>query len=213
MKTIIQIAIFTAILSLLPSCEEMSFNEYLEANGVIPDEVIDNIKPTKDGEVIETGVVDLGLSVNWAACNLEISTENHFADICTDKGSKFKWSYNNLTTPPEIISGSLNDNATVLLGREWRTPTKDEVQELINKCLISKKSYRGIDGCIVTGPSGKAIFFPEIADYNYWTGTYDLYSGEVFVFKGGYSFGMFINHKPFSNNNFYIRPVCGSLKY
>lgn len=147
---------------------EKGFEEYV-ANGNV-----DNI-PLRNGEVIETGIVDLGLSVKWAACNLDESTSSHLASDCSKAGTRFKWFrqpefFNNY--PQENISGTIGDNATVLLGKEWHTPTVDEVREVYEKCRVVASIYKGIEGYTITGPSGKAIF---IADFRYLTGTLNKY--------------------------------------
>ena len=215
MKTILKVALIATTIALFSSCEKMSFEEYLKANDVteyVPDSEPnpEPIKPTSHGEVVETGLVDLGLSVKWAACNLDETTDNHFTSICSEYGSQFNWSTKEFTYPPENISGTDADNATVLLGGEWRTPTKDEVQELKDKCFISKSTYRGRKGTKITGPSGKTIFLP--GDF-YWIGTYDLTDGKGYCFNFD------------SNNTYYyifsfsvasykekIRPVYGPIK-
>ena len=196
------------------SCEKTSmdeYNEYVEEYTSSPGQ-----RPSQDGNVIETGRVDLGLSVEWAACNLSKTTSNHFAPMCSDVGTKdFDWTFKSITYPPLNISGTQYDNATALLGGQWRTPTKAEVHELFIKCRVTKKMYRGVDGYIVTGPSGKAIFVPS-SQYGevYLTGTYDAnaIAGIVWIMNDLWDQSTwFVDYSPGFRGR-YIRPVFGPMK-
>ncbi len=226
MKTKIAYLAFMAVLALFTaSCEKTSWDDYKASLGIeypnepdIPDEPIDP-RPTKDGEIVETGLVDLGLSVKWSACNLSSSTENHFTSMCSDYGTDFtSWTYSSISYPPENISGTEYDHATALLGDQWRTPTKTEIEELYNKCRINKSSYRGVSGFTVTGPSGKAIFLPEKSTTYYITGTYNLSDGKGYVWSINRNTGHDSKDAYFSNFNIsyyiynYIRPVYGPMK-
>lgn len=88
----------------------------------------------------------------------------------------------------EEISGSEYDVARAMWGDGWSMPTKEQCQELINKCTWEWISYNGsVKGYKVTGPNGNRIFLPaagyrrgsslNLAGSNgfCWTGT--LYSG------------------------------------
>ena len=67
-----------------------------------------------------------------------------------------------------IISDANHDAATANWGNDWRMPTKEEAQELIDKCTWD---FTGT-GYKVTGPNGNSIFLPA-AGYRYgdnWVG-------------------------------------------
>ena len=59
------------------------------------------------------------------------------------------------------------DAATNLLGAEWHTATKEQIEELIANCTFKEISvtvqlgYSEIIGYKVTGPSGRSIFLPN----------------------------------------------------
>lgn len=220
MKTKIAYLSLVAVLALFTaSCEKTSWDEYKASIEIENPDNPNSGRPTKDGEIIETGLVDLGLSVKWSACNLSMSTQNHFVSMCSDIGTYFSsWAYGSISYPPENISGTEYDHATALLGDQWRTPTKAEVEELYNKCRISlSSSYRGKSGYIVTGPSGKAIFLPTLIATFYLTGTYNLSSGTGYVWDiypniNQYSSGN-VRIENFNKNLYnYIRPVYGPMK-
>lgn len=66
------------------------------------------------------------------------------------------------------------DAATNLLGAEWHTPTKEQIEELIANCTFKEISVTvklgssKIIGYKVTGPSGRSIFLPNVT----WTAPY-----------------------------------------
>ena len=133
--------------------------------------------------------VDLGLSVKWATCNVgaaypekaggffawgetEPITErninnykfckgNHrsFTKYCTDdKLGDQGFTDNKITLDLE------DDVANVMWGGDWRIPTADECQELIENCTCTMDSINGVKGFRVTsnvpGYTDRSIFFP-----------------------------------------------------
>lgn len=184
-------------MALAPSCVEYDY-DYLDGN-ITPG---GNNIPTADGTIINEGAVDLGLSVQWAACNLGANTP-------WDEGDKFEWG-NQSDYAPENICGTSYDQATQRLGEPWRLPTKEEAQELLSKCRWHLTEYRGVNGYTVTGPSGNAIFFPTEYSYIYlWTGTLDISSNKAYVLHASsyppYKPEISIESRGIRRN---IRPVC-----
>ncbi len=129
--------------------------------------------------------IDLGLSVKWADRNLGASSSEEYGEYyawgetspkseysrSTLKYSTDKWKvlFNKYVPSDKSRYWSGNgspDNKTRLdmsddaaranLGGKWRTPTKDEWEELIEKCTWS---WTG-SGYKVTGPNGRSIFLP-----------------------------------------------------
>lgn len=116
--------------------------------------------------------VDLGLSVNWALCNIgesdyfpewhgnlyawgesvtrDYDLENHFA-------SRVSYYFDNRITVLE----PQDDAATLLWGEDWRMPTKEEFQELVDKCQWEWTQENGHYGYRVTGRNGNSIFLPS----------------------------------------------------
>ena len=54
-----------------------------------------------------------------------------------------------------------DDAAYVNWGNQWRTPTKEQFDELLNECEWTQTTYRNVNGYEVTGPNGNTIFLPE----------------------------------------------------
>ena len=127
--------------------------------------------------------VDLGLSVDWATCNLGADvtekTGNYYAWAETTIKDSYTWDnylfgngslnqlskYNssadkgtvdNLVLMSESVEG--DDPATKTLGTQWKTPTKQEWEELMS-CSWARVIQNGILGYKITN-NGKSIFLP-----------------------------------------------------
>lgn len=138
--------------------------------------------------------VDIGLSVKWASFNLG-------AYKPADVGSMFYWAENQSSTKGnpkyskvkvdvigDIAGDDKYDAATNMLGKNWRLPTDEECQELLNNCKWETKIIDGIEGRLVTGPNGNSIFLPfnqkdiksrKYVSGHYWTSTPHYESGSA----------------------------------
>ena len=142
----------------------------VEFNSVNVDYVDFTEKPS-DPTLTPGDYVDLGLSVKWASCNLGASTP-------AGKGGYYAWGETSTKTEytkenyayykegsgytdiGKDISGTQYDAATVNLGKDWRMPTQDEVQELCEKCTFTYGEVDGVKGYYATGKNGNSIFLP-----------------------------------------------------
>ena len=143
--------------------------------------------------------VDLGLSVCWAGWNVGASSPEEYGDYyawgeTTTKGDYCKSGYQYYNgyyiNIGSNISGTQYDVARAQWGGNWRLPTKGEMQELKDSCTWSWTTYKGIDGCKVTGPNGNSIFLPAAGyradtvlvgrgSYSYfWSGTLGEYGSD-----------------------------------
>ena len=135
-----------------------------------------NGKITTKHEINGHEVVDLGLSVKWAACNVG-------AEKPSDYGNYYAWGE---TTTKSIyvlstsvthgkrmndIRGTQYDVAHTDWGGSWRMPRDTECQELIKKCKWKWTTLDGHAGYKVTGPNGNSIFLPA-AGYRYVDSAY-----------------------------------------
>ena len=96
------------------------------------------------GQIIDLDV-DLGLSVNWATCNLG-------AELPEEYGDYYAW----------------GDAAHVNWGDGWRMPTKEEFAELFEKCDWADTIQNGVHGFLLTskvsGYTSRSIFLPYNPD-------------------------------------------------
>ena len=110
--------------------------------------------------------IDLGLSVKWASFNLG-------AYKPSDIGSLFYWAENNpskrgcpcykdinVHAIGDIAGNPKYDAAAAHYGNNWRMPSSEECQELIDLCKWVEKTIDGNEGRLVIGPNGNSIFFP-----------------------------------------------------
>ena len=183
--------------------------------------------------------VDLGLpsGILWATCNIGASTPSEIGDYFAwgenEVKDEYGWETYSLChgTYNSIFKYTKDDGKSVLelqddvakstFGGEWRIPTKEDMEELIEECDWDWISNGGHLGWKVTGPNGNSIFLPaagsassyRISGINelgrYWTATRDTSD----------SFAYNLRFKEFSDTiivvgdtRFYgrtIRPVIG----
>jgi len=154
----------------------------------------------------DSKMVDLGLSVKWATCNLGASKPEEYGryfawgDVVGQTWDGSKWSGSDFETFPSYkldAFGNLKseyDAAHVILGGKWRMPTKIEQQELISYCTCtwtSNYNSTGVAGMIFTsqkdGYTDKSIFLPA-AGYGAYSSFYDAGSCGLYwfsTFRGG----------------------------
>ena len=148
-------------------------------------------------ETYNTDLIDLGLSVQWAACNLGANTpeQSGFYYSYGETDSKYEYSWNthiwydfSNSTSSLIKYNSeptlgVVDNKTVLddeddvvnvkLGGNWRSPTYEELKELRDYCSWVQTTINGVNGYLVTsmkyGFTNHSIFLP-VTGYCYGVG-------------------------------------------
>ena len=129
----------------------------------------------------DTLCIDLGLSVKWASMNLgstapqdtggyyafaEIMTKGSFRQdnytYCTWIPSTYTTNYSPIEGDTEMnLSGNPSyDAATATWGSGWRTPSRAELQELVDSCTWESTTLENVPGFRVTGPNGNSIFMP-----------------------------------------------------
>ena len=156
-------------------------------NDTIPGE--DNVLP--NDSIVSSGefhnghaLVDLGLSVKWACCNVGATKPEEYGGYYawgeTEEKSNYDWDtykYSYIEKARLCVSKyCLNENygsvdnkttldasddvASVKWGGSWRMPTYEEIQELNNICSWQWTTLNGVNGACVTGPNGNSIFLP-----------------------------------------------------
>ncbi len=103
--------------------------------------------------------VDLGLSVNWAECNVGANRPEEVG-YCVPLGN-VTGTRKAPTKRMTNVSGTNADIAVVKMGDGWRMPTGAEMQELLEQCTWTVARVNGRDGFRVTGPTEMSIFLPN----------------------------------------------------
>ncbi len=146
------------------------------------DELNMNLVPeiSKDlmAEVHVADPVDLGLSVQWASWNIGASAPEEYGGYYAWGENRMK-DYNSIKTFNEKCDSLLRndisiyyginerfyDIAYIKWGKEWRTPTKIELEELVAECDWVWCVYKNVYGYEVIGPNGNSIFLPSAGCY------------------------------------------------
>ena len=141
-------------------------------------EYVDFTEKPSDPTLTPGDYVDLGLSVKWATCNLGASKPSEYGNYYAWGETSPKTSYtnsnyayyNSSTMSYENIGsdigGSSFDAATVNLGKDWRIPSRAEMNELISKCNWTWTQIEGIDGFLIKAANGNSIFLPAAGCYD-----------------------------------------------
>ena len=142
-------------------------------------------------EVIDSGAVDLGLSVKWATCNLGASKPEeyggYYAWCETEEKEEYYGSnyffYDKLGKLKCYVDSV--DVAHMKLGGNWRMPTLVEWNELHSRCEWEWTTINGVNGYKVTSKkNGNSIFLPA-AGCRY--GTEVVLRGEVGAYWSSWS--------------------------
>ena len=179
--------------------------------------------------------VDLGLSVKWATFNIGASAPEDAGDYFAwgevetkeeYKENNYKWYNGNSSdikkynsTDNKLTLESADDVANVLWGGDWRMPTKDEFQELMDNCTWTWKE----NGYEVTGKktgyTDNKIFIPAAGIIStdglgsvgtigyYWTSS--INSEKWYGSYGVMFFSFTKSMSDFQRNDALpVRPVC-----
>ncbi len=92
-----------------------------------------------------------------------------------------------------------DDAATANWGSDWRTPTKKELEELINNCEYRWTEIKGVKGAKYTASNGNSIFIPAA----------ELQCGSYFHVSSGrqafiFSSSLYPHAEPVYNSSYYL---------
>lgn len=140
---------------------------------------------------------DLGLSVKWADRNIGASSPEQYGDYFSwgevkvkrfyGKYSGYKhfddtkfhkynyYHFDGSTVDSLLVLKAEDDAASFNLGKKWRMPTEQEVNELFEKCMFKKSTLNGAKGYWVMNKEGigDSIFIPLTGRKDY--GKFRLY--------------------------------------
>ena len=218
MKKIKFLAAVCCMLAVFTACENDTKSKIEELENRI--EELENGGNSNTGSDNATGTanghewVDLGLpsGTKWATCNVGATKPEEYGNYyawgetepkTTYSWATYKWcngSYDTLTKYNTSSSYGTVDNKTVLeladdaaranWGGQWRMPTKEECEELLDNCTLKwVYSYKGtgVAGRIVTSNiNGNSIFFPaagcrDYDDLNFAGDSGDYWSSSLYA--------------------------------
>ena len=156
--------------------------------------------------------VDLGLSVKWATKNVGASEPEYNGSYYAWGETSTKTSYTNsnyyYSNNPSILPAS-KDAANYRWGGNWRMPTKEEAEELMNNCTWTQEYYYGVYGYRVKSKVNDNSIFIPFAGYNggsssnsggwYWTSTYNS-SSKAYVLSIGSSIKVSTDDRYYGNS-------------
>ncbi len=167
--------------------------------------------------------VDLGLpsGLLWATCNVGAEAPEEYGDYFAWGETEPKDTYTSdnytFSENPSILPYD-HDAATANWGGNWRMPTMEEWQELLNNTTVTWTQQGGVNGRLFTASNGNSLFLPA-AGYRsssslYHAGSYgDYWSSSLLSdypnnawlldFRSGYYY-MDINYRYYG---FTVRPV------
>ena len=128
--------------------------------------------------------VDLGLKVKWATCNVGAEKPEEYGDYFawgeTAAKSDYSWATYKFTTDDggtftkytgsdKTLLDAADDAATANWGNDWRTPRKEQWDELMAHTNREWTTMNGVEGWLFTSRrNGKRLFLPA-AGYR-WDG-------------------------------------------
>lgn len=183
---------------------------------------VKSFKTDFDSSIIDA--VDLGLSVKWANMNIGATHPE-------DNGDRFYWggieacenayqaTWHNFSLSTLRDRGYIDENgnlcssydaATQQWGSKWRMPTKEECEELVNKCSWTYTRKNSKEVFKVTGPNGNIIYLPFIPEH--WSSTSDYGTSSYYLFASYNSYYYRLNKYTTSEDRQYLNAIRPVLK-
>ena len=168
--------------------------------------------------------VDLGLpsGLRWATCNIGANTPEEYGDYIAwaevypkDEYTEATYLFPNYN--PTVLEPE-NDAAMIRWSYDWRMPTKEDFEELLNNTTNVWTTQNGVYGRLFTAANGNSLFLPA-AGFRYisslygagsrgcyWSSSLDTgspYDAWDLVFNSVY-YGMGSNYRYYGQS---VRPV------
>jgi hypothetical protein len=139
--------------------------------------------------VITHPYVDLGLPSGtlWAEYNVGATSAEEYGDYFSygETAPKDWYSDDTYTFDKSLANGENlpqeDDAAYVNWGEDWRMPTKDNWQELIDNCSYVESKFNEVEGWMLTGPNGNTLFLPHAGMYYSDNEDWCIGSGAIYL--------------------------------
>ena len=183
-KTVKEISMRLFQTQILPLAEELTTELVKKAKTLVESSTTSGVQ-----------LIDLGLPSGtlWADRNIGADAPEkagdyfRFGETTPFTEDSPKYVYDDIN---ESIAGTDRDAATVILGKNYKMPTFEQIKELLDECKWKWTKQNGVKGMKVTGPNGNSVLFPASGYRNTSSGT--LYS----VGSSGY----YWSASPYSSN-------------
>jgi len=122
-----------------------------------------NTQKVSKPKIVKPEAIDLGLPSGtlWADRNVEATSPTAYGGLYRYGAPKTKMDGSNSEVSNlSIIIGTSNDVAMVNLGPDWRTPSREQAEELISNCKITNEVVNGVKVKKFVGPNGNYILLP-----------------------------------------------------
>ena len=185
-----------------------------------PDSAPSEYYSTKTPEIIlasfnpRDSVVDLGLSVKWASCNVGASKPEEYGTLFAfgEVSPKAEYTQSNYAG---FYWGRLpleKDAAYVNKGSKWRMATFSEWNEIREKCTCDHVILNGVYGIRATGKNGNWIFLPSNE-----TGSHGIYNTsdyyEYSTPSEQYSRAFYFDRSIYTTSLYTNLAACGNPPY
>ena len=181
-------ALVMAIQKKFPNVTFKPFEEWEVEAETMQSQIAEDAKEEKSTDiVVGHRMVDLGLSVCWADCNVGANSPEEYGGYYawgeTEEKAKYDWDtykFGNVVKYKMKIDQRTcrcikdasktqlddeDDVAQVKWGNNWRMPTYPEIKELVNECSWEWITVNDVTGYKVTGPNGNSVFLPAAGFY------------------------------------------------
>lgn len=153
--------------------------------------------PEEYGDYFAWGETQPKETYNWITYQHCNGTYNSLTKYCCNSSYGYNGYMDNLT-----VLLSSDDAATVNWGSNWRMPTKEEWQELLNNTTHVWTTWNGVKGWLFTSSNNNCLFFPATGSYSdsnlvmvgeyggYWTSSqttdspYPNYNANAWILSG-----------------------------
>lgn len=183
-KIILTLVALTAAMSMNAQCIKLMKNgEVVATYSASEADGVEYEEQTITGAVTRTG----GIVVKWVQLwedGPKFAEYNVGANSAEGDGGYYCWggsTNRNTGSSKQGVCSSLSgddDTAIKLWGRNWRMPTRDELQGLIDKCDSGAETLNGVTGIRYRGKgiyAGNSIFLPFAGDGSINHGAFGYY--------------------------------------
>ena len=115
--------------------------------------------PEDYGDYFAWGETQPKDTYNWSTYQYCMGSSNTLTKYCNNSS----YGYNGFTDTLTVLLPE-DDAATANWGSDWRMPTKEEWQELLDNTTVMWTQQNGVNGRLFTASNGNSLFMPAAGD-------------------------------------------------